>query len=67
MARLPRLAVAGQAHLVALYGHSGQPVFADDEDCRLFLAALRESALQQHVGMDGHLLLQRRFTQRGQE
>jgi len=57
MARLPRLALAGHAHLVALYGHSGQPVFADDEDRRLFLAALRESALQQAVAIHAYVLL----------
>ena len=57
MARLPRLALAGQAHLVSLYGHSGQPVFADDEDRCQFLAALREAALQQQVAVHGYVLL----------
>jgi putative transposase len=57
MARLPRLALAGHAHLVALYGHSGQAVFIDDEDRRQFLAALRESALQQRVSVHGYALL----------
>jgi len=57
MARLPRLALAGQAHLVSLHGHSGQPVFADDEDRRQFLAALRESALQQQVAVHAYVLL----------
>lgn len=57
MARLPRLALAGAAHLVALYGHSGQPVFGDDEDRRLFLAALREAALQQRVAVHAYVLL----------
>lgn len=57
MARLPRLAVAGQAHLVALYGHSAQPVFVDDEDRRQFLAALRESALLQRVAVHAYVLL----------
>lgn len=57
MARLPRLALAGHAHLVSLYGHSGQPVFTDDEDRREFLAALRESALQQRVWVHGYVLL----------
>ena len=57
MARLPRLALAGQAHLVALYGHSGQPVFLDDDDRRQFLAALRESALQQAVAVHAYVLL----------
>ncbi|MBL8352587.1 MAG: transposase [Burkholderiaceae bacterium] len=57
MARLPRLALAGQAHLVALYGHSAQPVFVDDEDRRQFLAALRESALLQQVAVHAYVLL----------
>ncbi len=57
MARLPRLAVAGAAHLVALYGHSVLPVFVDDEDRRLFLAALREAALQQSVAVHAYVLL----------
>ena len=56
MARLPRLALAGQAHLVALYGHSGQPVFLDDDDRRQFLAALRESALQHAVAVHAYVL-----------
>jgi len=57
MARLPRLALAGQAHLVSLYGHSGQAVFVDDEDRRAFLAALREAALQQQVAVQAYVLL----------
>ncbi len=57
MARLPRLSLAGQAHLASLYGHSAQPVFADDEDRRQFLAALREAALQQQVAINAYVLL----------
>jgi putative transposase len=57
VARLPRLAVAGQAHLVSLYGHSAQAVFVDDEDRRQFLAALRESALTQRVAVHAYVLL----------
>jgi len=57
MARLPRLALAGQAHLVSLYGHSGQPVFTDDEDRRQFLAALREAAGQHQVAVHAYVLL----------
>ena len=57
MARLPRLAVAGQAHLVLMLGHSAQQVFADDDDRRQFLAALRESALQQQVAVHAYALL----------
>lgn len=57
MARLPRLAVAGQAHLALMLGHGAQPVFANDEDRRQFLAALRESALQQQVAVHAYALL----------
>ena len=57
MARLPRLALAGHAHLVSLYGHSAQPVFIDDGDRRQFLAALREAALQQQVTVHAYVLL----------
>ena len=56
MARLPRLAVAGQAHLALMLGHSAQPVFVDDDDRRQFLAALRESALQHGVAVHGYAL-----------
>lgn len=57
MARLPRLALAGHAHLVSLYGHSAQPVFTDDDDRRQFLVALREAALQQQVAVHAYVLL----------
>lgn len=56
MARLPRLAVAGQAHLALMLGHSVQPVFVDDDDRRQFLAALRESALQHGVAVHAYAL-----------
>lgn len=57
MARLPRLALAGQPHLVLMQGHSAQPVFADDADRQQFLAALREAALQHGVAVHGYALL----------
>ena len=57
MARLPRLALAGHAHLLSLYGHSAQPVFIDDDDRRQFLVALREAALQQQVAVHAYVLL----------
>lgn len=60
MARLARLAVAGQAHLALMVGHPAQPVFVDDDDRRQFLAALRESALQQSVAVHGYALLPQR-------
>lgn len=57
MARLPRLAVAGQAHLVLLGGHAGRPVARDDEDRRRFVAALRDAALEQRVAVHAWALL----------
>ena len=57
MARLPRLAVAGQAHLALMLGHSAQPVFTDEADRQQFLAALRESALQHGVAVHAYALL----------
>lgn len=56
MARLPRLALAGQAHLVVLRGLSGQPLFVDDEDRRVFLTALRESLAQHRVVLEAYVL-----------
>jgi putative transposase len=56
VARLPRLAVAGQAHLVTLAGHSGQAVFVDDTDRQAFLDALREAALQQQAAVHAYVL-----------
>ena len=57
MARLPRLALAGQAHLVSLYGHNAQAVFITDEDRQLFLAALREAAHARRVAVHAYVLL----------
>lgn len=51
MARLPRLAVPGQAHLVLQRGHGARPVFTDDEDRRAYLAALREAAALERVAL----------------
>jgi putative transposase len=56
LARLPRLAVAGQAHLVTLAGHSGRPVFVDDADRQAFRDALREAALQQGCAVHAYVL-----------
>ncbi|MDT7837566.1 transposase [Aquabacterium sp. OR-4] len=56
MARLPRLAVAGLVHLVTLAGHNHQPVFADDDDRRQFLLALREAVVPRRVAVLGWAL-----------
>lgn len=44
MARLPRLAVAGQPHWLIQRGLADRPVFADDIDRDTYLDALREAA-----------------------
>ena len=57
MSRLPRLVVPQHAHYVIQRGHSGQPVFGDDEDRRAFLTALREAAAAQHLAVHAYALL----------
>lgn len=57
MARLSRLAVAGQAHLVVLRPLAGQTLARDDEDRRRFLEALREAAAVHRVALQGFALL----------
>lgn len=44
MARMPRLAVAGQPHLVIQRRGAARPAFVDDNDRRAYQAALRELA-----------------------
>jgi putative transposase len=56
MARLPRLALPGHAHWIVQRGTSGRAVFADDEDRRVFLAALREAAALEQVGIHAYAL-----------
>ncbi len=51
MARLPRLVVAGLAHLVVQRGHGAQAVFADTQDRAAYLAALREAATAEGVAV----------------
>lgn len=57
MARLPRLAVDGQAHHVLLRGHNAQPVFIDDDDRASLLAMTREQAAAERVSVHGYALL----------
>ena len=51
------MALAGQAHLVSLYGHSAHAVFIGDEDRHLFLTALREAAHARRVEVHAYVLL----------
>lgn len=57
MARLPRLAVAGELHLVVQRGHNRQAVFADDHDRRSYLDMLREVLSAHAVALHGYVLL----------
>lgn len=63
MARLPRLAIAGQPHLVVQRGLGPQPVFVDDIDRHSYLAALADAsgacsvAIHAYVLMDDHVAL----------
>jgi putative transposase len=56
MARLPRLSLAGVAHLVLLRGHSGESVFRDDEDRKAFLEALHGAFEREHVALHAYAL-----------
>jgi putative transposase len=57
MARLPRLALAGELHHVGLRGHNGAPAFIDDADRRAFLDMLRLAAHEQGVAIHAYALL----------
>lgn len=61
MARLPRLCVAGQIHLVLLRGLDHQAIVVDDEDRRRCLECLREAAAQCRVAIHAHALLDDRL------
>ena len=57
MARLPRLVVPGQAHLVIQRGQGAQPVFADATDRAAYLGALHDAARQSGVALHAWALL----------
>jgi len=58
MARLARLAFAGQAHLVVLAGAAARtPLFVDDEDRRRFTLALLECSRACSVAVNAYALL----------
>lgn len=57
MARLARLAVAGQTHYVVQRGHDARPVFIDVSDREAFLEALKQAADAQSVTIHGYALL----------
>jgi putative transposase len=57
VARLPRLLVPGQLHLVMQRSAGGQPVFTTDADFDLYLVALRELAREHDVHLHAYALL----------
>jgi putative transposase len=57
MARLPRLLVPGQLHLVMQRSAGGAPVFRTDTDVQLYLAALRDLAREHGVLLHAYALL----------
>jgi putative transposase len=57
MARLSRLSVAGQPHLVIQAGRAGQPVFLEDDDRRAYLGALLESSRASGVALHAYALV----------
>jgi putative transposase len=57
MARLSRLAIAGELHYVILRGHNHQAVFVDDEDRSRFLSALRDAAAEHRLAIHAYALL----------
>lgn len=57
MARLPRLAAAGEIHHIVQQASPGLPVFLDDEDRRAFVAALALEAQAARVAIHAYALL----------
>ena len=61
MARLPRLSVAGQPHLVLQSGRRGESLFCDDDDRRCYLDALRIAARDVGSAVHGYALMNDRI------
>lgn len=57
MARLARLVIAGQPHLVIQRGHNRQPVFVDDQDRINYLNALSTAARECSVAVHAYVLM----------
>jgi putative transposase len=57
MARLARLTVAGQPHLIIQLARSGQTPFRDSVDHRAYLEVLKDSARECGVAVHAHALL----------
>jgi putative transposase len=57
MARLPRLSLAGQVHLVLLHSRAGLPMFVDDADRQRYRLALLDSSREHAVAVHAYALL----------
>ena len=57
MARLRRIVLPGQAHLIIQRGHNGQRVFVDEPTGKRYLASLREAAREARVAIHAYGLL----------
>jgi putative transposase len=54
MARLPRLVVAGELHLMMQRAHGSQPVFRTDEDYAAYRRALVQAAAEHRVALHAY-------------
>jgi len=61
MARLPRLAIAGQPHHLIQRGLNRQPIVSDDQDRRQLLDDLRECAALHRVSIHAYVLMDNHF------
>ncbi|MFP5467216.1 MAG: transposase [Gammaproteobacteria bacterium] len=59
MARLARLAVAGQLHLVSLHAHGQLPVFRDAADRQAWIDWMADYAREEQVSVHAYVLLDR--------
>lgn len=57
MARLPRLALAGELHHLGLLGHNGGAAFIDNNDRDAYLSMARQAAVEQGVTVHAYALL----------
>jgi putative transposase len=57
MARLPRVSLPGQVHLVLLRCRVGEAMFVDDEDRRRYRLALLDSSREHTVAVHAYVLL----------
>jgi len=61
MARLPRLNLPGQVHLVSQRGHNGEVIVRDDQDRSHWLALLQAQVQQVRLAVHGYVLLDQGF------